>query len=150
MSVRDFFETFSRFFGTPGPEARETFFQTFWGFRARRARETPVARRRVRKSRGKKKTINQEHNVTQRNLVVIIPWKCPGDSLQASPGTSGTSRTDLCVIPQTVRAEIITELFLKRAGPVIFKTFLLELIAFRPIPVVCPARGEKPENYWKR
>ena len=41
----------------------------------------------------------------------------------------------------TVRAEMITELILKRAGPVIFKTFLLELIAFRPIPVICPARG---------
>ena len=40
----------------------------------------------------------------------------------------------------TVSAEIITELILKRAGPVIFKTFLLELIAFRPIPVICPAR----------
>ena len=50
----------------------------------------------------------------------------------------------------TVRAEIMTELILKRAGPVIFKTFLLELIAFRPIPVICPARGVKPENYWKR
>ena len=50
----------------------------------------------------------------------------------------------------TVRAEIITELILKRAGPVIFKTFLLELIAVRPIPVICPARGVKPENYWKR
>ena len=50
----------------------------------------------------------------------------------------------------TVRAEIITELMLKREGPVIFKTFLLELIAFRPIPVICPARGVKPENYWKR
>ena len=48
------------------------------------------------------------------------------------------------------RAEIITELILKRACPVIFKTFLLELIAFRPIPVICPARGVKPENYWKR
>ena len=35
----------------------------------------------------------------------------------------------------TVRAEIITELILKRAGPVIFKIFFLELIAFRPIPV---------------
>ena len=53
-------------------------------------------------------------------------------------------------IVTTVRAEIITELFLKRAGPVIFKTFLLELIVFRPIPVICPARGVKPENYWKR
>ena len=50
----------------------------------------------------------------------------------------------------TVRAEIITELILKRAGPVIFKTFLLELIAFRSIPVICPARGVKPENYRKR
>ena len=50
----------------------------------------------------------------------------------------------------TVRAEIVTELILKRVGPVIFKTFLLELIAFRPIPVICPARGVKPENYWKR
>ena len=50
----------------------------------------------------------------------------------------------------TVRAEIITELILKRVGPVIFKTFLLELIAFRPIPVICPARGVKPENYWTR
>ena len=50
----------------------------------------------------------------------------------------------------TVRAEIITELILKRAGPVIFKTFLLKLISCRPIPVICPARGVKSENYWKR
>ena len=50
----------------------------------------------------------------------------------------------------TVRAEIITELILERAGPVIFKTFLLEIIAFRLIPVICPARQAKPENYWKR
>ena len=50
----------------------------------------------------------------------------------------------------TVRAEIITELIPERAGPVIFKTFLLELIAFRLIPVICPARRAKPENYWKR
>ena len=50
----------------------------------------------------------------------------------------------------TVRAEIITELIPKRAGPVIFKTFLLELIAFRLIPVISAARGAKPENYWKR
>ena len=39
---------------------------------------------------------------------------------------------------------------LERAGLVIFKTFLLELIAFRLMPVVCPARRAKPENYWKR
>ena len=36
----------------------------------------------------------------------------------------------------TVRAEIITELILERAGPVIFKTFLLALKAFRLIPVI--------------
>ena len=50
----------------------------------------------------------------------------------------------------TVRAEIITELIPERAGPVIFKTFLLELIAVRPIPAFCPARGVKSENYWTR
>ena len=49
-----------------------------------------------------------------------------------------------------VRAEVITELIPERVGPVIFKTLLLELIAFRPIPVVCPARRTKPENYWKQ
>ena len=36
----------------------------------------------------------------------------------------------------TVRAEIITELILERAGPVIFKTFLLELMALRLIPII--------------
>ena len=46
----------------------------------------------------------------------------------------------------TVRAEIITELILERAGPVIFKTLLLELIAFRLIPVICPARRTKPKK----
>ena len=50
----------------------------------------------------------------------------------------------------TVRAEIITELIPERVGPVIFKSFLLELITFRPIPVIRPARRAKPENYWKR
>ena len=49
----------------------------------------------------------------------------------------------------TVRAKIITELILERAGPVIFKTFLLKLIALRLIPVISPARRAKPENYWK-
>ena len=34
----------------------------------------------------------------------------------------------------TVRAEVITELILERAGPVIFKTLLLEIMAFRRIP----------------
>ena len=48
-----------------------------------------------------------------------------------------------------VRAEIITELILERVGPVIFKMFLLELITFRLLPVICPARRGKPENYWK-
>ena len=50
----------------------------------------------------------------------------------------------------TVRAGIITELVLERAGPVILRTFLLEFIAFRLIPVICPARRAKPEKYWKR
>ena len=54
------------------------------------------------------------------------------------------------IFDTTVCAEIITELIPERAGPVIFKTFLLELIAFGLIPVICPARGVKPENYWKR
>ena len=47
-------------------------------------------------------------------------------------------------------AKIITEFILERAGPIIFKTFLLELIAFRLLPVTSPARGARPENYWKR
>ena len=46
----------------------------------------------------------------------------------------------------TARAEIITELILERAGPVMFKTCLQELIAFRLIPVVYSARRAKPEN----
>ena len=41
-----------------------------------------------------------------------------------------------CWVEITVRAEIITELILERAGPVIFKTFLLELKAYRLIPVI--------------
>ena len=44
-----FLDVFPEFFVPRGQRARETFFQTFWGFRARRARETPVARGRVRK-----------------------------------------------------------------------------------------------------
>ena len=43
----DFFDTFSGRFGVPGPEAPGDIFQTFLGFRARRAQETPVARGRV-------------------------------------------------------------------------------------------------------
>ena len=42
------FQTFSRLFGTPGPEALSRLFLTFLGFRARKTRETPVARGRVR------------------------------------------------------------------------------------------------------
>ena len=48
----DFFENFSRLFGTPGLGAPGDFFQTVLGFRARRAGETPVARGRVRNSTG--------------------------------------------------------------------------------------------------
>ena len=40
-SRKDFFETFSRLSGGPRPEAPGDVFQTFSGFRARRARETP-------------------------------------------------------------------------------------------------------------
>ena len=47
----------------------------------------------------------------------------------------------------TVRAENIAERIRERAGPVIFKTFLLELIAFRLVPAICTARLE---NYRKR
>ena len=50
----------------------------------------------------------------------------------------------------TVRAETIPELILERAGPAIFKTFLLELIAVGLIPVICPARRAKTENNWKQ
>ena len=51
----------------------------------------------------------------------------------------------------TVHAEIIIELILERAGSVIFnKNFLLELIAFRLIPVIGPARRAKLEIYWKQ
>ena len=54
-SRRCLFGTFSRLFGASGPEVlglRDFFFQTFLGFRARMAWETPLARGRVRKSGG--------------------------------------------------------------------------------------------------
>ena len=50
----------------------------------------------------------------------------------------------------TVRAEIIAELIQERARPVIYETFLMELMPVRLIPVICPARRTKPENDWKR
>ena len=50
----------------------------------------------------------------------------------------------------TVCTEIIAELILERAGPVIFQTLSQELKAFRQIPVICPARRAKPENYGMR
>ena len=53
----------------------------------------------------------------------------------------------LCI---TVRAKIIIELILERAGSVNLKTFILELIAFSLIPVICSAGRAKSENYWKR
>ena len=49
----------------------------------------------------------------------------------------------------TVRAKIVTELILERAGQIVLKTFLLKLIAFRLIPVICPARRAKPEDCWE-
>ena len=50
----------------------------------------------------------------------------------------------------TVRTEIITELILERAGPVIFKTFLLEFKSLQPDSCNFSARRAKPENYWNR
>ena len=38
----------------------------------------------------------------------------------------------------TVRAETITELIAERAHPVIFETLLLEFVAVRLIPIICP------------
>ena len=60
------------------------------------------------------------------------------------------STLDIFPFKRTVCGEIITELVLQRAGPAILKTFLLALTAFRLIPVICPARRAKRENYWKR
>ena len=50
----------------------------------------------------------------------------------------------------TVRTEIISEIILERASPVIFETSLLELVPFRLIPIICPARRTKPDffNYY--
>ena len=50
----------------------------------------------------------------------------------------------------TVRAEIISELIPERVGPVISKSFLLDLITFRPIPVICPARLTRKQANPKR
>ena len=44
-----------------------------------------------------------------------------------------------CALNNTVRTEMTTEFILERAGPVIFKTFFLEFVAFRLIPIFCPA-----------
>ena len=38
----------------------------------------------------------------------------------------------------------------RKGGSSKFKKFLLEFIAFRLIPVICPARRAKPENCWIR
>ena len=54
------------------------------------------------------------------------------------------------ITTNAVRAEIVTELIPERVGPIIFNSFLLELITFTPVPVICTARRAKPENYWKR
>ena len=43
----------------------------------------------------------------------------------------------------TVRAEIIAELILEGVGPIIYSTFLLELIAFRLIPLGSPKKALK-------
>ena len=52
----------------------------------------------------------------------------------------GSSKDGLFGQNITVHAETITELILERAGPVIVETFLLALMTFRQIPIICPAR----------
>ena len=42
----------------------------------------------------------------------------------------------------TGRAKTITESILERAGPIKCQTFLLEIKAFRLVPVSCPARRQ--------
>ena len=49
----------------------------------------------------------------------------------------------------TVRAKIITEFILERAGPVIFKTFFSGISSFQTDFSNFSARRVKPENYWK-
>ena len=78
----------------------------------------------------------------QRNGTAPSSPLFPGTLPSTLPGTFGdlgflrpvAGRWD-----SNTGGEIITELILKRAGPVIFNTFLLELLAFRPIPVICLA-----------
>ena len=46
-----------------------------------------------------------------------------------------------------ILSETMTELIIERAGPVTLKMLLLGPIAFRPFPLICPARRAKPENH---
>ena len=48
--------------------------------------------------------------------------------------------------PNTVRAETITCLILQKASLVIFITCLLELMVFKPTPMIFAASRAKPEN----
>ena len=66
---------------------------------------------------------------------------------QTSGQGGAVSKKTKPIFQHTLRAEMVTELILERAGPVIFNTFLLELIAVAVglIPVICPARRAKTE-----
>ena len=70
------------------------------------------------------------------------------ESAKTHLGSSGRE-SQVVNVKHTVHTETITELFLERADPAMLKTFLLELIPFRLIPVIGTARSGKPENYWK-
>ena len=52
--------------------------------------------------------------------------------------------------PNIVRTETDYWMNSGEGGSSIFSDSLMELIAFRLLPVICPARRAKPENYWKR
>ena len=76
---------------------------------------------------------------------IRIAQFCGGERLKIAAATA----ENRAILVHSLSTEIITEVFLERAGPIVLKTWLLELIAFRQIPVVDPARTGKPENYWK-
>ena len=71
---RDFFQTFSRLSGAPWPGAPGDFFQTFSGFRARRARETPVNGQRVPNLSGRLRLRVQSRSRAQLRIAASIAF----------------------------------------------------------------------------
>ena len=90
------------------------------------------------------------------NLTVVVVTPHPIAIMGNKKRPNNKNRTAHLGIEQrfsailsTVLAKTTTESILERAGPVISRTFLLELIAFRPIPVIgpaSPARGVRPQT----